>query len=427
MRLRATTPRGRLLGVLGLSLVPALAPADQEGRLGPYKIEAADGRHVFVMARSCWYGDLREEPIEGYIQSGLYRNDGSRTPLWTVEWCSGVLLPSDGVHLVRAGPWAAWYGEEAFTFFSRGRLLRSYAVRDLVDWPWLLPHTVSHFSWLRSVRAEGGPDVYPLASGGGATLRAGAPASLRHPDRIRVETLHGDTFVFALQTGEIVSSRRPVRTVVRLLGAAFAAACLVLVALASRRRPRWSGVGILRGVYASVALGWAVPGLGLLLARALFSSECIAAATLSFSCLTAMALWRLVVVLPYEWATWRLGGEPMLIPGVFGLVLAFAFWFAVTAVAGAVGVALVALVAAARGRASGEEPAYVVPVARRALDTLTLLMVCVASLWLLDAAFQAEGLVAVAFWFASVAMPLALVALHQLAWRRRYATERQDT
>jgi hypothetical protein len=30
----------------------------------------------------------------------LYRNDGSTTPLWTVDWYAhSVLLPSDGIHL----------------------------------------------------------------------------------------------------------------------------------------------------------------------------------------------------------------------------------------------------------------------------------------------------------------------------------------
>ena len=46
--------------------------------------------------------DVRE--WEGYTQSGLYRNDGSRDPLWTFDWYAyNVDVAADGVHLVRHG------------------------------------------------------------------------------------------------------------------------------------------------------------------------------------------------------------------------------------------------------------------------------------------------------------------------------------
>src|SRR3954453_12453404 len=39
-----------------------------------------------------------------FPSSGLYRNDGSRDPLWTIDWYAHrVHLASDGIHLVRVG------------------------------------------------------------------------------------------------------------------------------------------------------------------------------------------------------------------------------------------------------------------------------------------------------------------------------------
>jgi hypothetical protein len=41
-----------------------------------------------------------------YPCSGLYRNNGSSTPIWTVDWYSySFYLFPDGEHLVRRGPW----------------------------------------------------------------------------------------------------------------------------------------------------------------------------------------------------------------------------------------------------------------------------------------------------------------------------------
>jgi hypothetical protein len=83
-----------------------------------------------------------------YSKSGMYLNDGSTTPLWTVDWYSDfVRIASDGIHLIRSGPWARKASDEAYTFFANGKKIRSYKIRNLVKSIKDLPHTASHFSW----------------------------------------------------------------------------------------------------------------------------------------------------------------------------------------------------------------------------------------------------------------------------------------
>jgi hypothetical protein len=82
-----------------------------------------------------------------YAQSGLYPNDGSTTPIWTVDWYAGVELLSDGVHLVRGGSlWAGPSEKEAVAFFASGKLLRSFTIGELYS-P-LISSSDSRITWL---------------------------------------------------------------------------------------------------------------------------------------------------------------------------------------------------------------------------------------------------------------------------------------
>ena len=82
---------------------PLAAKADLETDVYPYTIKTSDGRYVFVMLAGSPANLDSRDPLAKYPASGLYRNDGSYTPLWTVDWSAYVILPSDGVHLVRKG------------------------------------------------------------------------------------------------------------------------------------------------------------------------------------------------------------------------------------------------------------------------------------------------------------------------------------
>jgi len=121
--------------------------------------ESPNGKFLFVMisaypAESDGKGYI--EPLFSEIKkirstypiSGLYRNDGSTVPLWTVDWFAHQVEPlSDGIHIVRRGPWASSSLSEAVSFFAEDELTRTYTVADLVGDPEGMPHSVSHFRW----------------------------------------------------------------------------------------------------------------------------------------------------------------------------------------------------------------------------------------------------------------------------------------
>lgn len=69
-----------------------------------------------------------------YTESGLYRNDGSATPLWKIayhNWTHQAFLDKSGKHLVIADDdWFDSYGHVA-TFYAGGVQLASYSMTDL--------------------------------------------------------------------------------------------------------------------------------------------------------------------------------------------------------------------------------------------------------------------------------------------------------
>ena len=159
----------RALGMLRISaalaitvcvFTMAIALADSYVPPSSYTRETRDGKYLFVMVsplppeievkgKSEPYFSTINEIRKTYSQSGLYYNNGSTTPLWTVEWFADYVEPlSDGIHLVRHGGWASTYQQEAVSFFAKGKLLARYSVADLVANPEELPHTVSHFFWM---------------------------------------------------------------------------------------------------------------------------------------------------------------------------------------------------------------------------------------------------------------------------------------
>lgn len=162
-----------------------------------YSTTSANGKFVFVMISPVEMerdGDYlgpedkqkSQKVREKYSASGLYLNNGSNKALWTVNWYAyNVLIASDGVHLVRNGPWASSGDDEAITFFAAEKQVKTYKVSDLVRFIWYLPHSVSHFVWEKSQELDDKNKTYTL------------------------ETLQKDKFVFDITTGDITSSRRP--------------------------------------------------------------------------------------------------------------------------------------------------------------------------------------------------------------------------
>ncbi|HEX8597124.1 MAG TPA: hypothetical protein VF952_01245 [Chloroflexia bacterium] len=166
--------------------------ADSPAPAHDYTVVTEDGQYILVMIADNAKGaynqrgyPMPDETIRAkYSQAGLYKNDGSTTPVWTIDWYSfGVELSSDGQHLVQYGPWA-WaddYDELALAFHKNGRLLTQYSVADLVTFPWTLPSTVSHYTWLKDSTFDD------------------AKAQLH------IETKSGEKYIFDVKTGKVIS------------------------------------------------------------------------------------------------------------------------------------------------------------------------------------------------------------------------------
>ncbi|MDB5296797.1 MAG: hypothetical protein JWO31_2780 [Phycisphaerales bacterium] len=123
-----------------------------------------------------------------YPRSGLYPNDGTAEPLWTVNWYAyDVEVASDGVHLVRRGPGAETAEDEAFSFFADGKLCRTYKVSDLIDFKLLLPRSESRLNWSADEYFDDARLTYT------------------------VSTTDGNSFVFNALDGRILSSSRVAR------------------------------------------------------------------------------------------------------------------------------------------------------------------------------------------------------------------------
>lgn len=216
-----------LIAALVLATLGGSMRADEPAPPRTYTRLAPGGRYLFVMLApmpaeaEAQFAGTAADSIRAlrlrYARSGLYANDGSAAPLWTVDWyAAGIDVSSDGVHLIRHGPWASATSDEALSFFADGRLLRSYRISELVDNERHLRHTVSHFFWEEESRFDDARSEYALT------------------------TVDGNRFVFDVRTGAIVSESRPGHIVELVRDAILAVLALALAAwlLVRRRRER---------------------------------------------------------------------------------------------------------------------------------------------------------------------------------------------
>jgi hypothetical protein len=170
--------------------LPGVAQADSEAPPRDYKLVTGNGNYVFVMLvpsrliqSLTW---LNRELRNKYPSSGLYLNDGSNTPLWTVDWYAiNTYISSDGKHLIRMGPWPVKgnYSEVALSFYENGEEIKNYEVKDLVATPETLPESTSHYGWLEESFFDD---------------KVG---------RMYIKTVNQEKYVFDVTTGEIPADR----------------------------------------------------------------------------------------------------------------------------------------------------------------------------------------------------------------------------
>jgi hypothetical protein len=206
----------QIIKVIGIALtylllLPAIASADSPIRPRSYSINTPDGKFVFVMIAPVSAeddgsftnpdGKAESQRVRAkYSVSGLYRNDGSTTPLWTVDWFAHfVLVASDGRHLIRRGYWTLSMSDEALTFFAEGRKINSVKVGDLFYTSHSLPKRMDQLLWHESTELD------------------------ERKRRLILITTLRDRYEFDYTTGEMISTRSPVRAllvvIVFLVGA----------------------------------------------------------------------------------------------------------------------------------------------------------------------------------------------------------------
>ena len=128
-----------------------------------YKKEIGNGKYVFVMLTTDSKKILSKTNKE-YSKSGLYENDGSVIPLWTIDWYQSegmVFITDDGYHIASLGPWATLLPNDkmdlnqlAISFYNRGRLVKEYYISDLIKNISYLRRSVSHFEWRDNVEFD---------------------------------------------------------------------------------------------------------------------------------------------------------------------------------------------------------------------------------------------------------------------------------
>lgn len=213
-----------LFTILGFLFLTEPAFASYGVSADGYTIETENKRFILVLHWRKPDGTLvKMKGLEKYPANGLYRNDGSTEPLWTVDWCNIAMPLNDGRHAIRFGRGGngpqTGYVNESFAFLCDGKVLKSYSVQDFIEFPTLLPHSVcpGFAVWM----ADSPSREFRFALSGNQTFSMNVPAPDENAHTLPINTLHGDRFIFDYTTGEIVSERRPLRWAFRTLLVSF--------------------------------------------------------------------------------------------------------------------------------------------------------------------------------------------------------------
>jgi len=177
-----------------LALLPFASFGDSPALPVSYIVESENGKFVFAMISPL----SREEELNSlndewgakvtkirnkYLQSGMYVNDGSNQLIWSVSWYAySVEIANDGEHVVRPGPWASSFDDEAVAFIRRGEIVKSYKIKELVKKKRKVHRTMSHFFWQREMLFD------------------------RKQLKYYISTLDSKHYIFNVSTGETIES-----------------------------------------------------------------------------------------------------------------------------------------------------------------------------------------------------------------------------
>ena len=159
----------------------SLTFADSPARPSDYVTPTENGKYEFRMYAASY-------SKESAKKSGLYlAGSDDSDPIWTIDGYSFNVTPhSNGMNLIRFGPWASSTSDLAVAFYKNGDLLKDYAISELVTDESKLQHTVSHFFWLSAREYDETNNTLMMA------------------------TMDGNEYIFSILTGEIISTGKTV-------------------------------------------------------------------------------------------------------------------------------------------------------------------------------------------------------------------------
>lgn len=138
-------PRHQVLLVAAFSLALPRVAAAVLPHPASWKAVSSDGRYVLVMVsplpvkQDAGHSAFDQSEIlqirSKYTQSGLYRNDGSTEPLWTIEYrgsMDSVHIAPDGKHVILGDKdWLPSWGH-VVSFYANGKRLAWYRDQELI-------------------------------------------------------------------------------------------------------------------------------------------------------------------------------------------------------------------------------------------------------------------------------------------------------
>ena len=131
--------------------------ADKEARPYPYVATSNNKRFYFKMSPDPNDPNAQWDLGKGYGTLFEINNDGTEKALWKVGGCYGftTYISDDGKYLVRMNIWPRGQKPSdkhlAIAFYKNGKLLKSYATKDLIKDPSVIRPTISHYSYLQKV------------------------------------------------------------------------------------------------------------------------------------------------------------------------------------------------------------------------------------------------------------------------------------